>query len=57
MKANYELQYQKIVSGSAPPKYLDPEKQGEAIRKCSILKEVEIEYNPVDKTRSKNCFL
>lgn len=56
MKENYEIQYQKIVSGSLPMKYTSPEEQGKAIKKCSILKNVEIEYNPVDRTQNKNFY-
>lgn len=52
MKNNYEIQYQKIVGDFSATRYETPEEQGKAIRKCSILKNIEIEYNPVDRTQS-----
>lgn len=53
MDKNYDL-YQKIVNGSIPERYATPEEQGKAIRRCSILRRVEIEYNPTEKTQNRN---
>ncbi len=50
---NYEIQYKKIVNSFSPTRYSTPEEQGKAIKRCSILKNVEIEYNPVNKTQNK----
>ena len=45
MEEKYFEQYEKIVRGNIPPMYQDPEEQGKAIEKCTILKPVEeIEY-------------
>lgn len=54
MDKNYEMLYQKIVNGSIPERYATPEEQGKAIRRCSILRRVEIEYNPTEKTQNRN---
>lgn len=53
MKNNYEVQYGKIVKGTIPPKYAGPEEQGRQIKRCSILKNVEIEYSHVNRTGKK----
>lgn len=50
MKSSYEVQYGKIVKGIIPPKYSGPEEQGRQIKRCSILKNVEIEYLHENKT-------
>ena len=40
----YEL-YSMITGGEIPPVYKGPEAQGRYIRKCTLLREVEIEYS------------
>lgn len=54
---NYEIQYQKIVNGFSPSKYSTPDEQGKAIKRCSILKNVEIEYNSVNKTQNREPYI
>lgn len=54
MKDNYEIQYEKIVKGTIPPRCSTPEEQGRKIQKCSILKNVEIEYAHINKIRGKD---
>lgn len=41
---NFEKEYEKIVHNHGPQTYETPEKQGEQIKKCSILKDVNIQY-------------
>ena len=38
-------EYMRITKGNCPDSYLGAEEQGKAIRRCSILKEVEIGYS------------
>lgn len=38
-------EYMKLTNGKVPQAYLGAEEQGKAIRRCSILKEVEICYS------------
>lgn len=53
MKNNYEIQYGKIVKGTVPSRYVGPEEQGRQIKRCSILKNVEIEYSHVNRAGRK----
>ncbi len=41
---DFEKEYEKIVHNRGPQTYETPEKQGEQIKKCSILKDVNIQY-------------
>lgn len=50
---NYEKNYEKIVKSNIAPKYQPPEEQGRSIRKCSILKKVEIEYSNTSRIGMK----
>lgn len=53
METNYEMLYNKIVKGSVLPEYKGPEKQGNMIEKCSILKPIEeIEYSGHSKIKN-----
>lgn len=54
MRGGYEVQYGKIVKGAIPPEYISPEEQGKKIKRCSILKNVEIEYSHANKVRKKD---
>lgn len=54
MKGGYEVQYEKIVKGAVPPVYTTPEEQGRQIKRCSILKNVEIEYSHVNRMGKKD---
>ena len=51
MEEMYMEQYREIVKGNIPPMYQNPEEQGNAIEKCTILKPVEeIEYSSYSKS-------
>ncbi|MBQ9635883.1 MAG: hypothetical protein IJV12_06700 [Acidaminococcaceae bacterium] len=41
---DFEKEYEKIVQNRGSQTYETPEKQGEQIKKCSILKDVNIQY-------------
>ena len=45
MEKNVFEDYMKLTNGMVPQAYLGAEEQGKAIRRCSILKEVEICYS------------
>ena len=52
-----EKEYKKITQDHTLPThhYISPEKQGNAIKKCSILKEVEIGYSNMTTFKKVNC--
>ena len=45
MEDQFFLEYLKITGNSGPKEYIDPEQQGQSIKKCSILKETTLEYS------------
>ncbi len=57
MLKDIEKEYKKITQDHTLPThhYISPEKQGNAIKKCSILKEVEIGYSNMTTFKKVNC--
>lgn len=54
MAINYETEYRKIVGEQLPPQYKNPEDQGNAIEKCTILRPIgEIEYSSFCKVKKE----